>query len=277
MISFFVVMKICLIFFSPTKNTAQIADVIKEVLVERNIDVDLQDITPYAERQKKFNSQDYDAFFFGFPIHVQRVPSIIRDWIQSLNGCGKDCSVFFTYGGVTTGVAHYDTKKRLEKQNFHLISTAEFLGKHTFNIGGWNLMPDRPNEQDFSVARAYTIKTLEKIASHDTQLTGFEVPKITEKQLNRLDKVPKGGMIPPSRNGKDCCMCLKCEIECPNNAMDAEAGISDGEKCIRCLRCVSICPDTVLEINDMRPAYSVIVSTEISPEKLAMKESKFFL
>jgi len=270
-------MKICLIFFSPTNNTAQIADVIKEVLVERSIGVDLHDITPYAERQKKFDLQDYDAFFFGFPIHVQRVPSIIRDWIHTLNGGGKFCSIFFTYGGVTTGIAHYDTKRRLESQNFQIISTAEFLGKHTFNLGGWNLMPDRPNEKDFSVARVYTIKTLEKIISHNTQMIEFEEPKITEKQLNRLDKVPKGGMTPPSRKGKACCMCLKCEIECPNNAMDANAGISNGEKCIRCLRCVFICPDNVLEINDMRPAYSVIVNAENTPEKLAKKESKYYL
>ncbi len=270
-------MKICLIFFSPTNNTAQIADVIKEVLVERSIGVDLHDITPYAERQKKFDLQDYDAFFFGFPIHVQRVPSIIRDWIHTLNGGGKFCSIFFTYGGVTTGIAHYDTKRRLESQNFQIISTAEFLGKHTFNLGGWNLMPDRPNEKDFSVARVYTIKTLEKIISHNTQMIEFEEPKITEKQLNRLDKVPKGGMTPPSRKGKACCMCLKCEIECPNNAMDANAGISNGKKCIRCLRCVFICPDNVLEINDMRPAYSVIVNAENTPEKLAKKESKYYL
>ena len=56
-------MKICLFFLSPTKNTAQIADVVKETLVERNVDVDLHDITIYAERQKKLKLQEYDAFF----------------------------------------------------------------------------------------------------------------------------------------------------------------------------------------------------------------------
>ena len=193
------------------------------------------------------------------------MPAIIRDWIQTLNGGGKFCSVFFTYGGVTCEVAHYDTRRRLELQNFQLSSTAEFLGKHTFNLGGWNLMPDRPNEQDFSVAREYPIKTLEKFTSHNTQMIEFEEPQITERQLNRLDKVPKGGMIPPSRKGKDCCMCLKCETECPNNAMDASTGNSDGEKCIRCLRCLFICPDNVLEINDMKPAYSCLLYTSPSP------------
>jgi len=193
-----------MIFFSPTNNTARIAEVVKEALVERNVDVDLYDITTHTERQKKFQFQEYDAIFFGFPIHVQRVPSNIQDWILTLNGGGKFCSIFFTYGGVTTGIAHYDTKRKLESQNFHIISTAEFLGKHTFNLGGWNLMSDHPNDEDFSVARLYTIKTLEKIISHNTQMIEFEEPKITEKQLNRLDKVPKGGMTPPSRKGKDC-------------------------------------------------------------------------
>ena len=269
-------MRVIVVFFSPTGNTAQIAYIIEKTLLNQNIEVEMVDITIYSERQKVIEFRSVDLIFFGFPIHVQRVPQVIRDWIQTIDGCGKPCSVFFTYGGVTTGIAHFDTKKRLEQQNFIVVSTAEFLGEHTFNLGGWELLVNHPNEQDFLIAQEYIIKTLEKLKSPNPQKLQFEEPTITERQLNRLDKVPIRGVIPPTRNGKDCSMCMKCENQCPTNAMDAIKGFANGEICIRCLRCVKICPDNILEINDMRPAFSVIAKTDNTNESLSQKTSQFY-
>lgn len=269
-------MKIAIIYFSPTYNTSQIAQEVSKTLNNSKVDVEMIDITPFSKRQEPINFDEQDALIFGFPIYVQRIPIIIREWIQTLDGKGKRCSAFFTYGGVTSGIAHHDIKQRLEKQNFVLVSTGEFVAKHTFNIGGWNLMADRPNNEDLLVATEYASKTLEKLQDSEIQELFFEEPKISEKQLDRLDKVPKGGVNPPSRKGKECSMCMKCETECPNNAMNATTGNADGNRCIRCLRCMSICPDKVLLTNDLTPAYKVIVGPAHSPESLAKKKSQYF-
>ncbi len=270
-------MRVALIYFSPTGSTAKIASIIKDVLTELEARVEEYDITSYSDRQNNINFLNHDSVFFGFPIYIHRAPEIIRDWIQTLDGSGKRCSVFFTYGGVTTGVAHHDIKKRLEGQNFQLVSTAEFLAKHTYNIAGWKLMENRPNEKDFSIARDYALKTWEKFKSPVVQAVEFEEPAITEKKLDRLDKVPKRAVKPPSREGRECSMCLKCGTECPNNAMDPNSGNADGDKCIRCLRCVAFCPDNALKTNDMTPAYEVIVKRENTPEILESKVSKYFV
>jgi hypothetical protein len=45
--------------------------------------------------------------------------------------------MFFTYGGFGVHPTHYSTRQILKEQNFIVVSSAEFLGAHTFNLGGW--------------------------------------------------------------------------------------------------------------------------------------------
>jgi flavodoxin/Fe-S-cluster-containing hydrogenase component 2 len=272
-------MRIALIYFSATGNTAKISEIIKNKLVELGEEVCEHDITSYSSRQNNIDFRNYDFAFFGFPIYAHRIPKIIREWIETLEGYGIPCSLFFTYGGITMGIAHYDTQKRLEKQNFKLISSAEFCAKHTFNLAGWNVLENRPEDRDFAVAKEYVLKTLDKVNKSDTQSIKFEEPHLTEKQLERLDNIPKKGVVPPFRIEQKCSMCLKCEKECPNNAMNAELGRADDKKCIRCLRCVALCPDNVLQINDMTPAYDLIVKPlkTNNLELLESKMSKFYI
>ena len=63
------------------------------------------------------------------------------------------CYFFQAYGGLTVHPIHFSTREILENRGFDLVSSAEFLAKHTFNIGGWSALEDRPNESDFGVAR----------------------------------------------------------------------------------------------------------------------------
>ena len=55
----------------------------------------------------------------------------------------------------TTGYAHFHTKNQLDNANFQVLLSAEFFGRHTFNVGGWRILPERPDEDDFKVARDY--------------------------------------------------------------------------------------------------------------------------
>ena len=176
-------MKVAIIYFSPTRSTARIAEEVHGALKEIGFDVEEHDITSFSDRQKPIDVKNYDFIFFGFPIYVHRVPSVIREWFLTLNGNGKKCSTFFTYGGITTGIAHFDTIRRLKEQNFQPLTSAEFVAKHTFNIGGWKLLENRPNENDFAVAREYALKTHEVFQSAAESTLEFEDPQITENQL----------------------------------------------------------------------------------------------
>ena len=271
--------KIALIYFSPTNNTANMAKfIIKELgFLEQNLQIDEFNITNYSERQHKIDIEQYNALFFGFPIYAWRAPKLVREWLQTLDGKGKKCSVFFTYGGVDPGASHYNIKQILEEQNFQLVSTAEFVCKHTYNCGGWKVMENRPNESDFNVAKEYIKRTYKRFIDKDNGIVQLENPKISERILLKLEQAVGKTLNPPSREDEDCSFCRTCEDECPANAMDSDLGEADPNICIRCYRCFINCPDKALKIEDLYPIFLLFEKLE----KITVDEnkviSKFFM
>ena len=45
--------------------------------------------------------------------------------MKTLEGQGKKCAMFFTYGGFGVHPTHYSTRQILENQNFVVVSSAE--------------------------------------------------------------------------------------------------------------------------------------------------------
>lgn len=272
-------MKILLAYFSATRNTEKVAEVIKGQFIELGAEVDMFDITSYSDRQKESDFRYYQAFVFGMPIHSVRSPRIVRQWFETLDGQGKKCSTFFTYGGFGVHPAHYSTGQILKKQGFLLVSSAEFLGKHTFNLGGWSALEDRPDFSDFDLAREYTKKTYKRFTGEDGGMVGkLEKTKYTEKQLEGFENFRFMVVSQlPTREGEDCSMCMQCEELCPTQAINAEKGEAEREKCIVCLRCICICPEGILKINDLRDFWKLKLEMEgETEESLRNKKGKLY-
>jgi flavodoxin/ferredoxin len=273
-------MKVLLAYFSATGNTAQIANTVKEQLTELNIEIDEFNITSHSDRQNNIDVDPYDAAIFGFPVYSNRAPRLAREWLQTLDGNGKKCATFFTYGGLCVHPSHYSTRQILEKQNFVVVSSAEFLGAHTFNLAGWEAMENRPNQSNFDVAREYALKTYKRFIGEDAGRLGeLEKTKFSEKQLDEKENF-KFKIIKqfPTRNGKECSMCRTCEEQCPTHAMNAETGSANPDECIVCLRCVANCPDNILKINDLSKIFKMELQRgNTTKELLAEKTSKIYL
>jgi ferredoxin len=187
--------------------------------------------------------------------------------------------MFFTYGGFGVHPTHYSTGEILKEQNFVVVSSAEFLGAHTFNLGGWRAMEGRPNELDFEVAKDYVELTCKRFTGEDDRVLGeLEKTEYTEEQLDSAETLRFKVLTQlPSRGGKECSMCLDCEELCPTGAMDAESGEADKEKCIACLACVANCPEEVLKINDMSNSWSLRLDKEkVTEESLKKQKSKIY-
>ena len=237
------------------------------------------DITPLAERQGKIDFEPYQAVVFGAPTHSRRAPRIMREWLRTLDGQGKKCSMFFTYGGFGVHPTHYSTRQILKEQNFIVVSSAEFLGAHTFNLGGWRAMGDRPNSLDFEIVKDYVELTCKRFTGEDERILGeLEKTEYTEEQLDwaeslRFKKITQL----PTRGGEECSLCLECEELCPTGAMEAESGEADKEKCIACLACVSNCPENALKINDMSISWSRKLANEkVTEESIKEQKSKIY-
>ena len=247
-------LKIILYYFSATGNTKKIADVVKRKLLDNGVILTVADITSLEDRNKIVSLEKFDAVIFGFPIYSLRAPRICREWIEKIEGNGMRCSVFFTYGGFGKEPAHYYMQQLLKKKNFNLVSTAEFLGAHTFNYSGWRAATGRPNDGDMKVAEKYAIKTLERFNSDKLIiLDDFKKPIYTSEQIDEAEKY-RFNLITklPTRDGQDCSMCNMCENLCPTLSMNAFKGEVENDGCIGCFRCIANCPDNVLHTNSIK-------------------------
>ena len=175
-------MKVGIIYFSATNNTKAIAEAIKKEMNELGTTATTINIAPYKTREELTSVEKFDALIFGFPVWASVIPKVCRDWLLKLKGDKKPSAMFFNYGGVTMGIAHYHTKLLLNKQGFKVIGSAEFLGKHTFNVAkGFEIVPERPNEADFTVAKEYAKALLEIFENKSTQEIVFEKPENADK------------------------------------------------------------------------------------------------
>lgn len=244
-------MKLAIIYFSATNNTKVIAEIIRKEFESLGASVDMHDVTSLADRQQAHDFSLYDAFVFGFPIHSLRAPRVIRDWLRTIQGEGRKCGMFFTYGGFMIHPAHHSTREILNEQNFVVVSSAEFPGAHTFNIGGWRAFPDRPDAREFELSAKYAEETYKRFSGeHDGMLGELDKGLFSDEQLDQFESL-RFKIITrlPSRDGAECSLCGRCEEVCPTGAMNFETGNADPTKCIACLGCVAACTDNVLNIN----------------------------
>jgi NAD-dependent dihydropyrimidine dehydrogenase PreA subunit/flavodoxin len=246
-------LKIALVYFSATNVTQTYAQAIRERLLDQGCTVQLFNVTTYASRQEKLPINDFDGFIFGFPVFSDFAPSVINEWLPILEGQGKKCAQFFTYGARTTGYAHFHTKLLLEQAGFQVLFSAEFLGRHSYNLAGWRILPDRPDVQDFAVAREYADLARERFSQEAPTVFRLQKPfgynQIVAALKNKQKRTERG-WTNPVRMADECCMCRDCENECPTHAFDADTGLSDPASCIECMHCVYICPDKVLKVDE---------------------------
>ncbi len=266
-------------YFSATNVTRTYAGFIGREVSGRGCEVRLFDVTAHWARREQLPVERFDAFVFGFPVFADYAPSVINDWISGLEGEGKKCVQFFTYGGRTSGYAHFHTKLLLERAGFDVLFSAEFLGRHSFNLGGWNMLPDRPDEADLAVAKDFAALAVERF-SLDTP-PGFALQKpfgyyASQMMLKERVQGKVRGWCQPTRIGNECSMCRECETNCPTQAFDADAGLSDPSNCIECLRCVYICPDKVLAVDPrVRSGYAAFLEDfHLTEEMMGQKKSK---
>ncbi len=269
---------IAVVYFSGTYVTKSYAESIHTQLTKKGCAAELFDITPFSARRTPFSVEPFDGIIFGFPVYADFAPSVINAWLPTLKGNGKPCALFITYGGRTSGYAHYHTLSLLRQAGFNAQFSAEFLGRHTFNVTGWNMLPDRPNERDFSMAREFTLLAMERFATPVTQGLCLQKPFGYDRALEDLQNnrpTTERRWTNPIRAG-ECSMCGSCERNCPTQAIDHRTGMSDPIKCIDCMRCMYDCPDKALKADKQMGEYYPTFLEEwgLSDELLSHKQSK---
>ncbi|TFF98211.1 MAG: 4Fe-4S dicluster domain-containing protein [Promethearchaeota archaeon] len=246
------IIQILMIIFSATNNTQKIGQEIKKQLEELGAKITIYNIANRETRTKALKINNYDGIIFGFPIYAWRSPKPVRAWISKLSGENELCAMFFTYGGIQVGVAHYDTKRLLEQQGLRVIASAEFVSKHTYNLGGWDLNVDRPNKVDLDVAREYARLILNRFTGEDQSISKIPNPHISKRILDKVKLSVDLGIKTPKFDEEKCNSCGICENICPTGAINYERKKIDRKKCIKCYRCIHHCPENALIPPDLR-------------------------
>lgn len=270
--------KIALVYFSATDVTHTYVKIIRDGLLNRGHAVQEFNVTAYSSRQNPPAFDDFNGVIFGFPVYSDFAPCVINEWLPTLDGKEKKCAMFFTYGGRTSGYAHFHTKLLLEQARFRVLFSAEFLGRHSFNVGGWRTLPERPNVQDLAVAQEYAVLAGERFSREAAPILRLQKPFGYNQVMASLANsrgISERSWKNPVRIPEDCRMCRDCETKCPARAFDADTGLSNPGACIGCMHCVYICPDEAIKVDNMKAVYGTFLSNwHLTEEMMNAKQSR---
>ncbi|MFX0040260.1 MAG: EFR1 family ferrodoxin [Promethearchaeota archaeon] len=251
-------MNIGIFYFSATGITELISNHITSILENQGHSVTQRNIIIPDSRNSHIDFSKFEACFFGFPVYGGRAPSVAEEWIRTLDGKDKKCSMFFTYGARDLEWAHQTTYYLLRKANFKVVLSAEFIGKHSFSVAKeFSLAEGRPNQTDYDVATEFareSISRFQKDSKFNIDLSDFTYIPIKIEESDGLM-----ALAYPSKDKDDCSICNLCENECPVNAFNAITGKTDRKLCIQCMHCVTICPDRVIHIGDITEIYKIFI------------------
>ncbi len=265
-------MNIGILYFSATGITELISNHISSILENEGHSVTQKNIITLDSRKSHIDFSKVDAIFFGFPVYGGRAPSVAEEWIRTLEGKDKKCSMFFTYGARDLEWAHQATFYLLTKANFKVVLSAEFIGKHSWSVAKeFPLAIGRPNKGDLEIATEFTkesISRFQKDSEFNIDISDFTyIPRVIEESEGLM------ALAYPSRQKDDCSMCNLCEDECPVNAFDAITGRTNRKLCIKCMHCVTICPDRVIHIGDLTEIYKYFIDELGLTEDVVQKKS----
>ncbi|MCD1294623.1 4Fe-4S ferredoxin [Methanocella sp. CWC-04] len=252
--------KACIVYFSQTGNTENVAFTIMGRLTSAGINticLPLSDVVDFPEA-----FEGIDILGIGFPTFFGYPPPMVMDLIDDLKDIkGESTFVFTTYGGTTAGDSLYDAACALRRKGFGILGGLKLEGADSYpqslsikkNAG-------RPNFEDLAIAEEFTDKILdafnsgrsidpEKLASSTKY---FEDRREADRKstVAEMRKHVEGKI---KFNPELCLFCESCKKSCPTKS------ITTGDKfpefswrCIggmRCYQCVRVCPGKALSVD----------------------------
>ncbi len=219
------------IYFSGTDSTKRVMEALG---ADESSSFNITMSTP-SDELLAFGEQD--LIFVGFPIYGGRVPKVVLDRLEKLNGGGCKFVVVGVYGN-----RHYDDALKemqvfAEKHGCCVIAAIAAVAKH-------NMVPtiatDRPDAAD--------IKRLQEIkAEIDAKSEAGELKPMTCRPEESYKEFNNPAFYPVATD--DCSGCGICAEECPMQAISHDdPRVVDDTRCITCMRCTYVCPSNARQL-----------------------------
>lgn len=234
--------KIWAMYFSPTGTTEKIVTCIADELAAsggktENEPASRFDFTLPQARAEGKNFTGRDAVVFGVPVYAGRVPNVLLKYLDTVQGGGALAVPVVLYGNRNYDDALIELRNILEKNGFHTIAAAAFIGEHSFSK---ILAAGRPDEQDLKLAREFASRiALEeggmiKVKGQDP-IRGYYQPRDRKGVFIDIRKVKP-------LTSDQCDNCMICAKVCPMGSISFDDPREFTGICIKCGACIKKCP-----------------------------------
>ncbi len=265
-----------MIVFSPTGNTYKVSSMIEKRLLERNIDVQLIDVT----RDKRlFKKQGYKQYFretvkehdllcIGSPVYAHHLHYNVHNIIKALppakNGWGQLAVPFVTYGGINSGVALQEAAKLLKKTGRIVVAGLKINAMHCLTRlkqVTTKINEGRPGEEAIPLIEELVSQIItfenKSVGECEDITSKLKYQKFKDRMKAKIifrEKLWQNHIYPKITIDHDKCKkCGKCAKVCPVQRIEiAEKGpiVPKGNpNCIHCVSCIIACPNEAIRIN----------------------------
>lgn len=243
-------MKIAIIYYSGTGSTFRVAERFKELLNEKECEVDLFDVT------KDFLTiKQYDLIILGSPTY-SKVASIklieyVDHYVFKSNNEESKVITYVTHSwGETYG--HIQLAKDLGKRDFEIAASIDLL------LPNNHYMMTGKKHSNSEMKTMYTTLNEKLKLTVNTVLNNEKVYKtksslkrvIFKKMYSMLRKkwIPNYAKNYLSVDAEKCTQCNVCVSLCPNKNIKLNRVIDFDTNCSACVKCFNSCPSNAYKV-----------------------------
>ncbi len=228
------------VFFSPTGTSRTITRAVSQGIggeAEAMLDMTRKAPEPFSFSKK-------DVVVIGMPVYGGRLPQAAVERFQSLEGNETLAVAIVAYGNRAYEDALAEQCDLCTAQGFKLVSTAAFVGQHSFSSGKLPIAHGRPDRQDLDCAGKFGIQVRELL--ENGAFLDLETVPGNRPYKPAMQSLEAATATDP----ESCIQCGACAANCPVQCIEMVDGMpqtwQDG--CIWCMACVQACPTEARKI-----------------------------